>query len=223
MENRVWTKDDDKWESLGGGLLKEDGDYLQLLARRVARPGMVGFDTGCFTGWTASCVWPIFKENDGHFYCIDWFKGNIGTPVGQFEPGKYPADKVLLQLLKNIEVSDCLDLVSVIIAESWKPAEIIADNTVDYVYIGGDHRYSAVKKDIAVWLPKVRPGGVLCGHAFNQEIEVNSRAWIEMNKEPEQDYYHSNNLHFGVTKAVQELLPGYERGGIEIWSYQKSR
>jgi SAM-dependent methyltransferase len=41
--------------------------------------------------------------------------------------------------------------------------------SVDVVYIDADHHYEAVKKDILHWLPKVKNGGVLCGHDYDLE------------------------------------------------------
>ena len=41
-----------------------------------------------------------------------------------------------------------------------------SDNSLDFVYIDADHCYDRVKEDIALWIEKVRSGGVLCGHDF---------------------------------------------------------
>ena len=38
---------------------------------------------------------------------------------------------------------------------------------VDFVYIDGNHSYEFVKKDIELYYPKVRNGGILGGHDFN--------------------------------------------------------
>jgi hypothetical protein len=40
------------------------------------------------------------------------------------------------------------------------------DHFFDLVYLDGDHSYESVKRDLAAWAPKVRPGGTLCGHDF---------------------------------------------------------
>ncbi len=37
-------------------------------------------------------------------------------------------------------------------------------NELDLAYIDAEHDYDNVKRDIACWYPKVRTGGVLCGH-----------------------------------------------------------
>ena len=47
-------------------------------------------------------------------------------------------------------------------------ARIIADNSLDFVYIDGLHDYYNVMLDMMAWWPKVRKGGVMAGHDFNQ-------------------------------------------------------
>ena len=39
----------------------------------------------------------------------------------------------------------------------------------DVVYIDANHSYQAVRDDIAVWYPRITPGGALCGHDYYQE------------------------------------------------------
>jgi|SRR3990172_2726393 len=40
------------------------------------------------------------------------------------------------------------------------------DQYFDFIYIDGDHRLGAVRKDIEIWWPKIRIGGILCGDDF---------------------------------------------------------
>src|SRR5262249_29650597 len=63
----------------------------------------------------------------------------------------------------------------------------------DMVFIDGDHRYEAVKRDILKWQPKLKSGGLLCGH---------DRNWP------------------GVEQAIQELLPSWKPGPGTLWSCQ---
>jgi predicted O-methyltransferase YrrM len=44
---------------------------------------------------------------------------------------------------------------------------VLDDLEPDMVFIDGNHQYSAVKKDIQFWLPKIIKGGLLCGHDFS--------------------------------------------------------
>lgn len=49
---------------------------------------------------------------------------------------------------------------------SLEAAKIIDDASLDFVFIDGDHSHRAVSADIRAWVPKVKPGGLLCGHDY---------------------------------------------------------
>ena len=59
----------------------------------------------------------------------------------------------------------------------------VKDNSVDFVFIDGDHSYEGCKKDIELYLPKIKKGGLIIGHDVH---------WV------------------GVNRAVRELLPTYK-------------
>lgn len=46
---------------------------------------------------------------------------------------------------------------------STNAASLFEDNSLDFVYIDGNHMYDAVLDDIKAWYPKVKPGGILAG------------------------------------------------------------
>jgi hypothetical protein len=60
-----------------------------------------------------------------------------------------------------------------------------ADSSLDFVFIDADHSYEGCKADIDAWLPKLKLGGLLCGHDYGHE-----------------DAYPD----FGVTRAVDEFV-----------------
>ncbi len=47
-------------------------------------------------------------------------------------------------------------------------AEAVKDfgNNLDFVYLDADHSYEAVTKDIKLWWPLIRSGGILAGHDY---------------------------------------------------------
>jgi len=45
------------------------------------------------------------------------------------------------------------------------PSEI-SDESIDCVFVDGDHSYAAVKADLAFWWKKVRPGGMMLGDDY---------------------------------------------------------
>lgn len=82
---------------------------------------------------------------------------------------------------------------------SEEASKLFSDKSLDIVYIDGLHDYNNVSKDIKLWLPKVRVGGILCGHDFNLN-------------------------HFAVVKAVDDIL-GCDnilvKGNVNMWIYKK--
>jgi hypothetical protein len=46
-------------------------------------------------------------------------------------------------------------------------APTIADRSLDFVFIDGNHSYEAVKEDLRLWCPKVKVGGLVIGHDYH--------------------------------------------------------
>lgn len=49
-------------------------------------------------------------------------------------------------------------------ATSEQASHAVPPNSLDFVYIDGDHERAAVTQDIALWWPKLRAGAMLAGH-----------------------------------------------------------
>jgi len=73
-------------------------------------------------------------------------------------------------------------------------ARLIPDGSLDFVYIDADHSEAGVRRDIADWLPKVKPTGWILGHDINWDT---------------------------VQRAVDELMPGYVVGPDNAWGRPK--
>lgn len=46
------------------------------------------------------------------------------------------------------------------------PASLRFCQELDFIFIDADHTYSAVNADIQAWAPKIKVGGLLCGHDY---------------------------------------------------------
>ena len=46
-------------------------------------------------------------------------------------------------------------------------AKAFEDESVDLVFIDGDHSEEGARRDLGAWVPKVRPGGVIAGHDYD--------------------------------------------------------
>jgi hypothetical protein len=52
-------------------------------------------------------------------------------------------------------------------ADSVESAKFFENKSVDIVFIDACHEYSCLKQDIEVWMPKIKNGGILAGHDYN--------------------------------------------------------
>jgi len=59
------------------------------------------------------------------------------------------------------------DRVKILKLPSVEASKQVDDNRFDFVFLDADHSYDGVRVDIIHWLPKVKPGGWLCGHDYN--------------------------------------------------------
>lgn len=51
--------------------------------------------------------------------------------------------------------------------DSASAAASIPDESLDFVFVDADHTYQGCLRDIDAWYPKVRQGGMVCGHDYN--------------------------------------------------------
>jgi len=55
---------------------------------------------------------------------------------------------------------------------SEKMAEKIPDKSLDFAYVDGGHKEPQVLKDLHAYYPKIKPGGLICGHDYMKEKKL---------------------------------------------------
>lgn len=112
-------------------------------------------ECGSFRGLSAWCV----AHTAHHVTAIDTFCANSAGQVQQHEQTTY------VEFCRNL--APFWGKVTCLPYSSEKAAGLMPEAaTFDVVFIDAMHRYEDVKADILRWWPRVRPGGVLCGHDY---------------------------------------------------------
>jgi predicted O-methyltransferase YrrM len=181
-------------------MIQVEKNRLEFLKEMLSQiPNGKGIEVGTFKGELSI---EVLKMWDGTLYMLD-----VWRPLGDeyvdssnhanFEQG------VFKDAMNNIQGLE--DRGVMIRATSEVGADIFADESLDFAYIDANHAYAFVKQDIALWWPKVKKGGWLCGHDY---IKMDWWNDPKFDKNGIDKHIWNENGYFGmfgVNPAVEEF------------------
>lgn len=198
-------------------------EFIELINENI-KPHIKVAEIGVFDGSTSNSALSIVGHNNGEYICIDWFKG---TQHPGWEASKghhsYKPDKDVYEVfINNMKPNPFYKNLKVIRKKSLDAVLEIPDEYLDICFIDADHSYKAVLKDIEAWFPKVKAGGIICGHDFDDH---NFMRFGKTFTEEQLNMDMFNGAHVGVVMAVYEKFgkPETKRfpHSTGIWIYRK--
>lgn len=163
-------------------------EELQKLSAKFKRK-LVIVEIGAWLG-KSSFYLVERHSNKGDIYIVDTWQGADDSLETAHKLATLT--DIFILFMKNMKVH--LGKFIPFRALSCDSAAFFEDNSVDFIFIDGDHTYEGVKEDIASWLPKLSKGGTIGGHdytslhseviravneAFGEEnIKINGASWI---------------------------------------------
>lgn len=220
--------------SIKGGFNKSDAKALEKVIQMVLKKNVMVAEIGSWVGNSTSVLAKAVADYHGSVFAVDHWMGSEGVPHHEIAKG-IDIYSIFKHHLITLEL---WDVVYPLVMDSQTASKIFADEILDLVFVDGDHRYESVKKDISAWLPKLRNGGILCGHdceGYYSEYPEEAKKIIEEHLENDYvsiphprkgflgDEYNSNICHPGVVKALYEYFK--EEYSIvpntTVWYYQK--
>jgi len=81
------------------------------------------------------------------------------------------------------------------------------DESLDFVFIDGNHSFQYVINDIAEWSKKVRPGGIVAGHDY----------WISTERKPSLTYTPTQDELIRLCQVKEAVLGWTKANQIQPW------
>jgi predicted O-methyltransferase YrrM len=200
-----------------------DAEAMISLVQRVLRPGFRVAEIGSWigNGSTQAILRAISSTSGARLLCVDTFAGNPGVKRHEDIVANFD---VLSTFRQNI--GSYAERVDIMVADSLRAASLVANASFDLVFIDADHRYVTTAADIASWSPKVRAGGILCGH--DCECRPTPEIVQMLADNPDADTlpmkaFKFAEVHVGCIVAVNEAFGGdaelmAEIGTSTIWA-----
>jgi hypothetical protein len=145
----------------------------------------VGVEIGVFTGALST---KLLTKPDLKLFMVDsWVQADPKSDYAKstdFHGNLSQADQDRFYNHSVSVTSFAADRREVIRKDSLEAAKDFEDNSLDFVFIDADHTYEGCKADILAWAPKVKEGGLISGH----------------------DFQNPNYPSWGVEQAVGELV-----------------
>lgn len=142
------------------------------ILKRLPDGKVTGAEIGVFNGKTSV---KLLQRDDLVLCMVDTWKGFHIYPMIVIATHEEQEENYR-EAMRNTEFAK--DRRKVLRLPSLEAAELIEDGTLDFVFIDADHSFIAVQADIRAWTPKIKRGGLLCGHdyanpdyAFGDEVK----------------------------------------------------
>lgn len=135
---------------------------------------LVGVEIGVANGNNAFSIMNILPIK--RLYLIDPYSFSMYLREGYVESDQPAFDKVKNTAIELL--SQFGDKIEHIIKKSEDAVDDVPGD-LDFVYIDGNHEYEYVKRDLEMYYPKVKVGGIFGGDNFESEVPDVAKAVIE--------------------------------------------
>ena len=182
--------------------MKNPRHWHIIISQLKKVPHAKGAEVGVFKGIFAN---RLLKNLPGikTYYCIDpWehdkeYKKTLRVNSNEMKTTPENAYRAFLRNTKSWDHKRV-----VLRMTSMKALSHIEDNSLDWVFLDGNHLYKYVREDMIGWSKKLKVGGLLSGHDYFDKVK------------------HLRKKPFGVARAVRELLPKkheFSGAGPNVW------
>lgn len=146
-------------------------------------------EIGSYSGESAEIFLQSGKVN--HITCIDPWVNNYDSD----DPAEQH-DMISIEALFDERMNKYLNQYTKIKNYSHCAVAQIEDNSLDLVYIDGNHNYEFVKRDIELYLPKLKTNGIMAGHDYSESWTDVIHAVHDVLGKPDKTYLDGSWLKY---------------------------
>ena len=141
----------------------------EIIYQMLPEGGRV-LELGTWRGETTVSYAPIVKELGGEVVLVDWFRGGLDCLAPRPHGLDWkPSDEIMSSLANNIKVIGCEGITTIYKSTTNDAVKLFDDESFDLIFVDADHTYEAVIQDLRNYAPKVKKGGIFCGHDFRHK------------------------------------------------------
>ncbi|HXX90052.1 MAG TPA: class I SAM-dependent methyltransferase, partial [Acidimicrobiales bacterium] len=158
-------------------------------------------EIGCWEGRSTVALARVLEPSGRRLHAVDWWLGNVDEGTDHATVHALHERDVFATFTANVAPYRCVDVHRQDgrdFLTGMPPGEGIA-----FVHLDAGHTYEATKQLIDLALPRLAPGGVICGDDF------------------ENSHAGRHDLGGGVEGAVRDALRGDGRNIGNLWYYQR--
>lgn len=148
------------------------GLYDEQVCR--VQSGAILIEIGCWLGRSLVYLAQQVQASGKQLYVYGVEHG-LGSPEHAEQVAK-AGGTIVGALSRNLLECGVADIVTLIVGRSMHVARLFPPGSVDFVFIDAGHDFQNVLSDLAVWWPRIKPGGVLAGHDYGDP------AWPEVSR-----------------------------------------
>ncbi len=155
-------------DPLTQGWFNHGNQILALVERH--RP-KVCVELGSWLGASAIPVARMIQRWCGTLTCVDTWGGDVHESAGQ--------PWMLLSCVRNMRQAGVSGSIR-LIPTTTREAAAWWTEPLDYLYVDADHSYDGVAEDLRLWVPHLKPGGLLLGDDYGSHMYPGVKeAWDE--------------------------------------------
>ena len=172
---------------------------------KILKPTGNGIEIGVKEGAFSKHI--LENCNNLNLYLLDCWDNQ---PVLKYQDISNVDNKTQVEFMKNTisNVSNFFHNVKIIKDFSDNAVKFFEDNFFDFIYIDANHSYEMAKKDISLWYPKLKKGGLFAGHDYLNKV-------LHMKTINKLNYEQTEAYTYQVKLAVDEFA---EEKKIKVYS-----